>query len=81
MKFLSILVIGSLLFAANNEEINKKLDLLLNKLNSLEKKLDEKDKEIKTLKKELNKQKITTKKEFAIKNCKNIKIISFIVYG
>ena len=83
-KVLFALIAGSLLFASNSDDINKKLDLLLNKLDTLEKKLDEKDKEIETLKKELQKQQseikkqeINTKKEFAVKSCDNLKVTEF----
>ena len=83
-KVLFAFIAGSLLFASNSDDINKKLDLLLNKLDTLEKKLDEKDKEIETLKKELKqqqtqikKQEINTKKEFAIKSCDNLKVTAF----
>ena len=68
----------SFLFASNNEDINKKLDLLINKINQLEKKVDEKDKkieelqkEIKTQKKEINKE---VKNELALKSCDKIKV-------
>ena len=83
-KFLTILTAVSISFAANMNEIDKKLDLLLKKMDILEKKLNEKDKEIQQLKnqlqlqqKEIKKQKINTKKEFALKNCKNLKVTSF----
>lgn len=82
-KILFALITGSLLFAANSDT-DKKLDLILQKLNQLEKKINQKDKEIETLKKELQKQQtqikkqeINTKKEFAIKSCDNLKVTSF----
>jgi len=65
-----------MIFAASNEDINKKLDLLINKINELEKKVDSKDKEIEKLKKELKKQETLTKNEFAIKSCDKIKVVS-----
>ena len=77
MKKLIFLILSiSMIFAASNEDINKKLDLLINKINELEKKVDLKDKEIKKLKKELKKQEITTQNEFAIKSCDKIKVVS-----
>ncbi|WP_456470317.1 hypothetical protein [Caminibacter sp.] len=83
-KLLSAAVIGSFLFAGSStDDINKKLDLLLQKIEQLEKKVDKKDTEIEQLKKELKKQqtemkkqKEETKKEFAIKSCKGIKVVS-----
>ena len=82
MKKLVALALGVMLFAGSSD-IDKKLDLLLQKLDSLEKKLDEKDKEIETLKKELQKQQVeikkqekNTKKEFALKSCNKIKVVS-----
>ena len=78
---------GCFLFAASSDEINKKLDLLLQKIEQLEKKVDKKDAEIETLKKELQNQKkeITqkniavekeVKKQLAVKSCKKIKVVS-----
>lgn len=76
------------LLASSSEDINKKLDLLLQKIEQLERKVDKKDTEIETLKKELKNQKKEiqkreeeTKKEFktqlAIKSCKKIKVVNF----
>jgi len=77
MKKLIFLILSiSIVFASTNEDINKKLDLLINKINELEKKVDSKDKEIEKLKKELKKQEITTKNELAIKSCDKIKVVS-----
>jgi len=84
-KILTILIAVGLAFAStNNDEINKKLDLLLNKLDTLEKKLDEKDVEIKKLKqalqqqqKEIKKQEVKTKTQLALKNCDNLKVTNF----
>jgi len=80
-KFLLILALISFSFSASTNDIDKKLDLLLNKLDTLEKKLDQKDQEIEQLKqelkaqqKEIKKQEVTTKKEFAVKSCDNLKI-------
>ena len=80
-KILFVLIAGSLLFALDTD---KKLDLILQKLNQLEEKINQKDKEIEKLKKELQKQQneikkqeVSTKKEFAIKSCDNLKITSF----
>ena len=82
-KLLLILILGIFAFASTNEDINKKLDLLLQKINELEKKVDSKDKQIEELKKELKKeqieikkQQINTKKQFAIKSCNKIKVVS-----
>ncbi len=84
-KFLSICLAGAFLFAANanNDDINKKLDLLLQKIEQLEKKVDKKDQEIETLKKEIQQQQQEiktqqqeTKKQFAIKSCNKLKVIS-----
>ena len=83
-KIIFSLMTGVLLFGAQNSDIDKKLDLILNKINQMEKKLDMKDAEIKQLKKEIQQQqkeikeqKINTKKAFATKSCKNLKVISF----
>ncbi|NPA12172.1 MAG: hypothetical protein GXO62_08010 [Epsilonproteobacteria bacterium] len=82
MKKLAALLIGSLLFASS-ADIDKKLDLLLQKLDSLEKKLNQKDEEIEKLKselqkqqKEIKKQETITKKEFALKDCNKIRVVS-----
>ncbi len=82
-KLLSICLMGAVLFASNTDEINKKLDLLLQKITELEKKVDQKDAEIEKLKNEIKKQQIEmkkqeekTKREFAIKSCKKIKVTS-----
>jgi len=84
MKKIIFLVMAVLVFAANDNNINEKLNLILNKLNALEKKVNQKDSEIDTLKHELQqqqkvikKQKQETKKEFALKNCKNLKVVSY----
>jgi len=83
-KVILAVLIGSFLFASNSNDIDKKLDLILNKLNMLEKKVDQKDQEIKVLKKELNQQQKEikqqskqTKQSLAINNCKNLKVISY----
>ena len=84
MKKLLFALIGVSILFASNEDINKKLDLLLNKLDTLEKKLDEKDKEIEKLKKELKAQQKeiktqekTTKTELALKDCNKLQVTSF----
>ena len=84
MRKLFVLFMAVGILFASNQDIDKKLDLLLQKLDTLEKKLDEKDKEIEKLKKELQlqqkelkTQKTETKKEFAIKSCDNLKVTSF----
>jgi chromosome segregation ATPase len=85
MKKIIFLMIAALMFAANSsEDLNKKLDLILQKMNELEKKVEQKDREIEKLKKELKKQK---KKEnnnnkkieekLTLSNCKNIKASKF----
>ncbi len=83
-KLILPFLMGAFLFAANTSDIDKKLDLILNKIDILEKKVDQKDKEIQILKKQLQKeqqeikhQKQQTKKQFALKNCKNLKVVSF----
>jgi len=88
MKKLIILGVSaaSLLFAASNDDINKKLDLLLQKIEQLEKKVDKKDSEINQLKQQLNKQQQEIKKQnvevqkkvkeqLAIKSCKKLKVV------
>ena len=82
-KIIFSLMLGGVLFASNSD-IDKKLDLILNKMNQMEKQLQQKDKEIEKLKKELQSQKkeikkesTTTKKELALKSCKNLKVVSF----
>ncbi|EDM22919.1 hypothetical protein FE773_04625 [Caminibacter mediatlanticus TB-2] len=82
-KWLFLILAGVLSFSASNDDINKKLDLLLQKIDQLEKKVDAKDKQIEELKKELKKEQIAikkqqeyTKKEFAIKSCNKIKVVS-----
>jgi len=83
MKKIIFLVMAVLVFAANNDDVDKKLDLILQKMNQLEQKVNQKDKEIEILKKklqaqqkEITTQKETTQKEFAIKSCDKIKVIS-----
>jgi len=83
-KLLFLGLVSGLLFSADLNTINQKLDLIINKLNKIEKELSIKDNEIKELKKqlkiqqtEIKKQQIQTKKEFAIKNCKNLKVVSY----
>ena len=89
MKKLIIgMLAGSLLFASSNDDINKKLDLLLQKIEQLEKKVDKKDSEIEQLKKELNQQQKEIKKQneevekkvqdqIAVKSCDKIKVVGF----
>jgi hypothetical protein len=91
-KIISTALIVSVMFAANSDDINKKLDLILQKMNMLEKKVDQRDKEIENLKKELKEEqhKITKqvqtqqkkeKKELenklVLSSCKNIKVSNF----
>jgi len=75
--------ISVLLFSMNLNTIDQKLDLIIKKLDKIEKQLNIKDNEIKKLKKqlkiqqaEIKKQQIQTKKEFAIKSCDRIKVVS-----
>ena len=82
--FLIIGLISYLFAASSNDDINKKLDLLLQKINELEKKIDKKDEEINKLKKEIKQQKVEikkqeekTQKQFAIKSCDKLKVINF----
>jgi len=77
MKKVLILIIGVFLFGASNEEINKKLDMLLNMVIELKKEVSKKDKEIAKLKEELQKQKKETKEKFAIKSCNLLKVSKF----
>jgi len=83
-KIIFPLITGVLLFGSQNSDIDKKLNLILNKMNQMEKQLNMKDKEIQKLQqqlqkqqKEIKEQKTDTKKEFAIKSCKNLKVVSF----
>ncbi len=83
-KIVLSLIAGALLFGAQNSDIDKKLDLILNKMNQMEKQLNMKDNQIKKLQqeiqhqqKEIKEQKTNTKKEFAIKSCKNLRVVSF----
>jgi len=87
MKKLALLSAAAImLFAASNDDINKKLDLLLQKIEQLEKKVDKKDTEINQLKQQLNKQQQEIKKQnvevqkkvkeqLAVKSCKKIKVV------
>jgi len=82
-KFLLAVGLGSMLFAANSADIDKKLDLILQQIQQLKKEVKSKDKEIEQLKQQLNqqqqeikKQEIKTKNEFAIKDCRKIKVVS-----
>jgi len=80
MKRLLFLAVGATILFASNDDINKKLDLLLQKIEQLEKKIDSKDEEIKKLKKEIkqNKQEVEkqVKTQLAIKSCKKIKVVN-----
>ena len=84
-KFIAVLLGASFLFASNSN-IDQKLDLILQKMNQLEKQLQEKDKKIEMLQKEIQKQNKTikqeitktqkkVKKDFALRSCKNIKVL------
>jgi len=91
-KLISILVMGSVMFAASNSDIDKKLDLILQKMNELEKKVEQRDKEIEQLKKEIKQEQIKIKKQvqkqqeeqkkeienqIVLNSCKNIKVKNF----
>jgi low affinity Fe/Cu permease len=83
-KLILSALIVSAVFATSNDDINKKLDLLLQKIEQLEKKVEKKDSEIEKLKKELKKQQQeikkqeqTTQKKFAVKSCNKLKVVSF----
>lgn len=88
-SLLSSLIFGGVLFGTTvNTDINKKLDLIMKRLNRLEQKLQAKDQQISQLKRELKKQQQkqieATKKfqqqiktEVALKNCHNIKVKDF----
>jgi uncharacterized protein YggL (DUF469 family) len=86
-KLLLIGLSAAVLFAATNEDIDKKLDLLIQKVEQLEKKVDQKDNEIETLKKEIQNQQREIKKsseevkkevktQLAVKSCKKIKVVN-----
>lgn len=92
-KIISVLATVSVMFAANNnDELNKKLDLILQKMNELEKKVSQRDKEIENLKKELKQeqkkiqiqvkkqeeaQKKAIENKLVLSSCKNIKVSNF----
>jgi len=80
-KILLIFGIVGFLFA-QSDDINKKLDLILQQIQQLKQEVKAKDKEIeklkkelKTQKKELKKQEIKTKETFAINDCKRIEVV------
>ncbi|QCI28561.1 hypothetical protein [Caminibacter pacificus] len=82
-KFLAVVGITSMLFAANSADIDKKLDLILQQIQQLKQEVKAKDKEIEKLKKELKTQQKEiknqakkTQEEFAIKSCDKIKVVS-----
>jgi hypothetical protein len=92
MKKFLIAVLGSaLLFASGSDDINKKLDRILDIVMQLKKQSDSQEKRIEKLEKALNiqkqelkkQQKIiktqekTVKNELAIKSCGKIKVLSF----
>ena len=83
-KIILSIMAGVLLFASQNSDIDKKLNLILQKMNQMEKQLNMKDEqikklnnELKTQQKEIKQQKVNTKKEFATKSCKNLKVASY----
>ena len=76
-KILLLVFSALLLFGASNQDIEKKLDYLMQRMNKMEKQLNSKDQEIKELKQEVKKQKIETKKEFMVNSCDKIEIENF----
>ncbi len=72
-----VILLSSFAFSANNSEIEKKLNMIIERMNKMQKQLDSKDKEIKKLKQEVKKQKVETKKEFLVNSCDKIKVIDF----
>jgi hypothetical protein len=78
MKKLLLLVISAIvLFANNNDEVNKKLNTILERMNKMEQKLNMKDKEIEKLKTEVHQQGKEAKETKLVNNCKNIKVLDF----
>ena len=78
MKKLLLLAFSALLlFGASTQDIEKKLNYLIQRMNKMEKQLNSKDREIKQLKQEVKKQKIETKKEFMVNSCDKIKVKDF----
>ncbi len=80
-KVVAVLFIFSVLFA--DSDINKKLDLILQKIESLEKRVKAQENEIKFLKEKMKTQEskiktqeIETKNQFAIKSCDKLKVVS-----
>jgi hypothetical protein len=91
-KLISIVAMASVMFASSSDEVNKKLDLILQKMYELEKKVENRDKQIEELKKELKesqqklqmqvkKQQEDQKKELenrmVLNSCKNIVASNF----
>jgi len=81
-KIFLCLGMAGLLFA-QSEDINKKLDLILQQIQQLKQEVKAKDKEIerlkkelKTQKKEIKKQEIKTKEQLSLKDCRKIKVLS-----
>ena len=79
MKKLIVLmfILSSFAFSANNNDIEQKLNMIIERMNKMQKQLDSKDQEIKKLKQEVKKQKVETKKEFLVNSCDKIKVINF----
>jgi len=78
MKKLLLLVVSvAVLFANSNDELNKKLDTLLKRMNKMEQKLNIKDREIEKLKTEVHQQGREVKETKIVNNCKNIKVLNF----
>jgi predicted RNase H-like nuclease (RuvC/YqgF family) len=82
-KFLLPLTAAVFFFEADSDDINKKLDLILQQIQQLKQEVKAKDNEIEKLKKELKTQKQEikqqekkTQEEFAIKDCKKIGVVS-----
>jgi len=91
-KIISALSIVSVMFAASSSDLDKKLDLILQKMNELEKKVEQRDKEIENLRKELKQEQIEIKRQvqkqqeeqkrelenrLILSSCKNIKASNF----
>jgi len=83
-KFIFFIALAmTFVYAGNNAQIEKKLNMIIERMNKMQKQLDSKDKEIKTLKQEVKKQKEETKKEFIVNSCDKIKVanLDYIYHG
>jgi predicted RNase H-like nuclease (RuvC/YqgF family) len=84
MKKIVFFLMAVALFASQNDDINKKLDTLLNAVMQLKQEMKKKDAEINKLKKELQNQNKEIKKQdktlssvVTAKDCKKIKVVYF----